>query len=104
MNNRKYIYFGLLACVALLFFGHSNTSAVQNNLAAKGIILDGKSNDGTSFQRKDVVLGEESTPDPFADKGKRFYGTRPRVKDVNVFYLWIGYLNDMWYKAVLQDK
>ena len=80
MNNRKYIIFGLLACVALLFFAHSNTYAVQNNLAAKG---------------KGVAI--DRLPDDI-------YRTAPSDKGNSLVNKWISYLRDLWYKAVLQDK
>ena len=104
MKNRKYIYVALVAFLAILFVAQTNTYAVQNNLAAKGIVLDGKANDGTSFQQKQVDLGEAESEVDLSEKGKKFYGTSPRGKDISVFYLWIGYMKDMWYKQIIQDK
>lgn len=103
MKNKNYIYFGLIAILALLFLAQSNTYAVESNLASKGIILDGRDNDGTSFERKDVDLAEDSVPDAVSEKGK-FKGTSPRGKDISIFALWFGQMNDLWSKYVLQSR
>jgi len=104
MRTKKYIYFGLVACLALLFIAQSNSYAVVNNLAGKGIVLDGKDNDGTSFKRKQIDLDDQSDSSTFSEKGKKFYGTSPRGKDISIFYLWIGRVHDWYYKNVLQER
>lgn len=104
MKNRKYTYVALVAFLALLFVAHTNTYAVENNLTAKGIVLDGRANDGASFQQKQVDLSEADAAVDFSEKGKKFYGTSPRGKDISIFYFWVGQMKDLWYKQVLQAK
>ena len=99
MNNRKYIIFGLLACVALLFFAHSNTYAVQNNLAAKGkgVAIDRLPDDIYKRTPSDKGVAIDRLPDDI-------YRTAPSDKGNSLVNKWISYLRDLWYKAVLQDK
>jgi len=104
LRNKKYIYFGLVACLALLVIAQSNSYAIVNNLAGKGIVLDGKDNYSTSFKRKQIDLDDNSDSSPFSEKGKKFYGTSPCGKDISIFYLWIGRVHDLWYKYVLQER
>ena len=101
MKNRKYIYFGLVAVLAILFLAQANSYADERYVAVEKTILDGKDNDGSTFKGKKLEPIKESDSDKVVDKGKKIY--RGRNLEFVDFYLLVGKLvNERWY--VLQDK
>ncbi len=66
MKNKKYLYFGLIACLALLFVVQSNSYATDQNRVDKGVrVVDGIDDDGPGRQ---IDLPEDDSSKPVVDK------------------------------------